>query len=108
MCQSHQKLILFQRNTNKGSFSGVAKRVADEEGIRCFSPKTAPKQLPKASPREEGSKATGYHRRAGKSSFFDENQGFRSEGLQLGKCDFGASLEDRNSSVIACNLHAML
>ena len=34
-------------------------------------------------PREEGSKAVDYHRGAGKSSFFDENQGFRSEGLQI-------------------------
>ena len=33
-------------------------------------------------PREEGSKVAGYHRGAGKSSFFDENDGFRSEGLQ--------------------------
>ena len=33
-------------------------------------------------PREEGSKVAGYHHAAGKSSFFDENHGFRSEGLQ--------------------------
>ena len=33
-------------------------------------------------PREEGSKALDYHHAAGKSSFFDENHGFRSEGLQ--------------------------
>ena len=33
-------------------------------------------------PREEGSKATDYHHGAGKTSFFDENHGFRSEGLQ--------------------------
>ena len=32
--------------------------------------------------REEGSKAVGDFCRAGKSAFFDENQGFRSEELQ--------------------------
>ena len=34
---------------NNGSFSGVAKRVAHEEGIRCVSPKTAPTSLPTSS-----------------------------------------------------------
>ena len=33
-------------------------------------------------PREEGSKMEDEYRGAGKNSFFDENQGFRSEGLQ--------------------------
>ena len=33
-------------------------------------------------PREEGSKAVGYHCGQGKSRFFDENHGFRSERLQ--------------------------
>ena len=32
-------------------------------------------------PSEEGSKAVDHHWAAGKSSFFDENHGFRSEGL---------------------------
>ena len=33
-------------------------------------------------PRKEGSKLSVEYCRAGKSSFFDENHGFRSEGLQ--------------------------
>ena len=54
---------------------------------RLRHPKVLPKEISMnlsdfGRAQEEGSMAVGYHQAAGKSSFFDENQGFRSEGLQ--------------------------